>query len=49
MNRVFLVFPFIILSLLLAVWSGWIRLGFDLPVGYLAARHGALMVNCFLR
>jgi hypothetical protein len=48
MNRVFLVFPFIILSLLLAVWSGWIRVGFDLPIGHLAARHGALMVNCFL-
>jgi hypothetical protein len=48
MNKAILVLPAIILSLLLAIWSGWIRIGFLLPVTVVAAQHGSIMVNCFL-
>src|SRR5947209_1494630 len=48
MNKAILIFPLIILSLLAAVWSGWIRIGWALPLSNVAARHGALMVNSFL-
>lgn len=48
MNKAVLVFPFIILSLLAAIWAGWIRIGWTLPITNIAALHGALMVNSFL-
>jgi hypothetical protein len=48
MNRAVLVFPLIIFSLLIAVWSGWLRIGWSLPVGAVAAQHGNFMVNSFL-
>jgi hypothetical protein len=48
MNKVVFVFPFIILSLLAAIWSGWLRIGWNLPITNIAAQHGALMVNSFL-
>ncbi len=48
MNKAFLVFPLIIFSLLLAVWSGWIRVGWDLPLAKMSWQHGAIMVNSFL-
>jgi hypothetical protein len=47
-NKSILAFPLIIFSLLTAVWSGWIRIGWNLPVTTIAAQHGALMVNSFL-
>lgn len=48
MNKAFLVLPLIIISLLTAVWSGWLRIGWDLPVVNTAPHHGILMVNSFL-
>src|SRR5215212_3820548 len=48
MNKALFVFPFVVLSLLAAIWSGWLRIGWSLPVSNLAAQHGALMVNSFL-
>ncbi len=48
MNRAVIAFPLIIFSLLVAVWSGWIRIGWTLPLTAAAAQHGALMVNSFL-
>lgn len=48
MNKAVLLLPLIILSLMAAIWAGWVRIGWDLPVTDLAARHGALMVNSFL-
>lgn len=42
------VLPFIVVSLLLATWSGWIRIGWQLPVTQAAGQHGALMVGSFL-
>src|SRR5215218_1473649 len=48
MNKVALMFPLIILSLLAAIFGGWIRIGWNFPVPVIAAQHGALMVNGFL-
>lgn len=42
------VLPFIVVSLLFAIWGGWLRIGWSLPAPALAAQHGALMVNSFL-
>ncbi|HWI89824.1 MAG TPA: hypothetical protein VNT20_01060 [Flavisolibacter sp.] len=47
-NKAIVVFPFIILSLLSAIWSGWLRIGWNFPITNVAAQHGALMVNSFL-
>ena len=47
-NKAILVFPLIVLSLLFAIWAGWIRIGWNFPVTNIAAQHGALMVNSFL-
>lgn len=46
-KEVFLL-PFILLSLLLAIWTGWIRMGWAFPVSNAAGHHGALMVGSFL-
>jgi hypothetical protein len=42
------VLPLVVLSLLLAVWSGWIRIGWNFPVTQSVARHGGLMIGSFL-
>jgi hypothetical protein len=47
-NKAILIFPFIIFSFLTAIWSGWIRIGWNFPITNVAAQHGALMVNSFL-
>ena len=48
MQRVAPVLPLIFVSLLAAIWSGWLRIGWHLPLSETAAHHGALMVNSFL-
>jgi hypothetical protein len=48
MKKVNLIFPFILFSLLTAIWTGWIRIGWAFPVDKLAAQHGGLMVDSFL-
>jgi hypothetical protein len=48
MNRIPFILPLIVLSLLIAIWAGWIRIGFNLPANIAIAHHGSLMVNCFL-
>jgi len=48
MNKAIAIFPFLILSLLTAIWTGWLRIGWSFPTTNLAAQHGALMVNGFL-
>ena len=42
------VMPLVIISLLLAVWSGWIRIGWNFRVTPSVGQHGALMVGSFL-
>lgn len=48
MNKATWVLPVVIISLLTGIWTGWIRLGWTLPVSNDAAHHGSLMVNSFL-
>lgn len=48
MNKAVLIFPLMIFSLLAALWTGWVRIGWPLPISNAAGHHGALMVNCFL-
>lgn len=48
MNKALLVLPLVLGSLLLAIWSGWLRMGWQLPVNVAAGQHGALMVGSFL-
>jgi len=48
MNKAFFILPLIILALLSAIWSGWLRMGWSLPFTATAAQHGGLMVNSFL-
>jgi hypothetical protein len=46
--RTWYVLPLVVLSLLLAIWSGWIRIGWSLPGNAGTAHHGALMIGSFL-
>src|SRR6476661_503056 len=48
MSKVFFILPFIIIALLSAIWTGWLRMGWSLPLTAAAAQHGALMINSFL-
>jgi hypothetical protein len=48
MNKAVAPLPFIVLSLLVAIWGGWMRIGWALPVSQAAAHHGAIMVGSFL-
>jgi hypothetical protein len=48
MNKAVLILPFIVLTLITAVWSGWIRIGINLPLTAVAVQHGSLMINGFL-
>lgn len=44
----FLLLPFVMLSLLLGIWTGWIRIGWAFPFVSQSPVHGALMVGSFL-
>ena len=48
MKRVAPVLVLVVPSLLAAIWSGWLRIGWNIPMSQTAAHHGALMVNSFL-
>jgi hypothetical protein len=48
MNKPLLLLPLIVLSLLAAIWAGWLRIGWAFPATAAAAQHGALMVGSFL-
>ena len=48
MNKALFILPLILLTLITAIWSGWIRIGINLPVTAVAAHHGSLMINGFL-
>ncbi len=40
--------PFIALSLIIGIWTGWIRLGWDFPLTQNLGDHGALMAGGFI-
>lgn len=48
MNKALFVLPLIVLSLLVAIWAGWLRLGWAVPTTAAVGQHGALMVGSFL-
>jgi hypothetical protein len=48
MNKSLIVLPFVVMALLSAIWTGWIRIGWYLPVSSSAGQHGALMIGSFL-
>ena len=48
MNKSLVVLPFLLLSLLAAIWTGLIRIGWPWPLPEAAGQHGALMVGSFL-
>jgi hypothetical protein len=47
-KKVIPLLPLVLLALLLALWSGWIRLGWQFPITKGVADHGALMIGSFL-
>jgi hypothetical protein len=47
-RRIFLVMPFVFLSLVIGTYNGLIRIGWDLPINKSLAQHGAIMVGSFL-
>ena len=47
-NRHFLILPLVFISLLAGILTGWIRIGWNMPLAVLAGNHGALMVGSFL-
>lgn len=48
MNKTLVILPFLVLSLLAAIWTGWFRIGWPWPLSAAAGQHGALMVGSFL-
>lgn len=47
-KKIFLVLPFVLLSLVVGILSGLFRLGWSIPIGEVAGNHGALMTGSFL-
>lgn len=43
-----LVLPFVMISLITGIWTGWIRIGWDFPFDKNINEHGALMVGGFI-
>lgn len=42
------IIPFVLISLLTAVFGGWLRMGWSLPLQSAAGHHGAVMIGSFL-
>ncbi|HMQ78300.1 MAG TPA: hypothetical protein PKE39_00925 [Ignavibacteria bacterium] len=47
-NKHILILPLVLISLLTGIFSGWFRIGWNLPVTLPSGEHGALMVGSFL-
>lgn len=49
-NPIYFILPLALLSMLIGVYAGWLRLGWDFVIfePAAAAQHGALMVGSFL-
>ncbi len=47
-NKHLFILPLVLLSLLTGIFSGWFRIGWNLPVTLPSGEHGALMVGSFL-
>ena len=47
-KKVFWVAPFVFFSLIIAIWTGLLRMGWGMPFTIALVHHGALMVGSFL-
>ncbi len=47
-KTVFFVLPFVMLSLFLGIYAGWLRMGWNFPVTQAMAQHGLIMIGSFL-
>ncbi len=47
-NKIFMVLPFVLISLILGVLAGLFRMGWILPVDEVVLQHGAIMTGSFL-
>jgi len=47
-NKHIFILPLVLLSLLTGIFSGWFRIGWNLPISLPSGEHGALMVGSFL-
>jgi hypothetical protein len=47
-KKIFLVLPFVLISLVVGILSGLFRMGWSIPMGEIAGEHGALMTGSFL-
>lgn len=44
----FFILPFVLLSLILGIYSGWLRMGWNFPMTQAMGQHGLIMVGSFL-
>lgn len=47
-KKVFFILPFVLLSLLLGIYAGWLRMGWNFPMSQAMGQHGLIMVGSFL-
>jgi hypothetical protein len=47
-NKHLYILPLVLLSLLTGIFSGWFRIGWNLPVSLPSGEHGALMIGSFV-
>lgn len=47
-KRVLFVLPFVMLSLLLGIYTGWLRMGWNFPMTQAMGQHGLIMIGSFL-
>lgn len=47
-KKIFLVLPFVLISLVVGILAGLFRMGWSIPMGEVAGEHGALMTGSFL-
>jgi hypothetical protein len=47
-NPIIFILPFIALAAITGIITGWTRLGWNIPLGVIAGKHGAVMVGSFL-
>jgi hypothetical protein len=47
-KTVLIVLPFVLISLLTGIYTGWLRMGWNLPITNAMGQHGLIMVGSFL-
>lgn len=47
-KKQYFILPIVLISLILGIWTGWQRIGWDLPLANYSGVHGSFMVGSFL-